>query len=245
MELTMYIGMGIEPIEKPSDLALPIQHAKLGILSSTTGSRAKTQQPVPPATHSSNPFTKLAKELVCEILLHLPYPSLQNFALSGLTPFNLPSISSFWKRKLAIDMPFLWDLPALPGSRDWFAIYHEMRRHCFATTPATRTDEEFNTHVVGDRDPSIVLGLANRRRVWNCCDQLVELYVKGLSESQRDDLEDRIDPDIVSSSISLQMPVVAAPVGKEVKSVSAYLLSRWEGLEGGMGLRFWFAREDG
>jgi len=121
------------------------------------------------AAHPGNPFTRIADELVCEILLSLPYEDIKHFALSGLAGLALPRTQASWKRKIHIDMPWLWDLPEFEGPRDFFNLYQELRRQCFATNPPTVEEEEAGRRVITPRDTSLALGLVNRRRVWNTC----------------------------------------------------------------------------
>ncbi|KAH6722052.1 hypothetical protein BKA61DRAFT_729448 [Leptodontidium sp. MPI-SDFR-AT-0119] len=204
-------------------------------------------EPTPP--HTTNPFSKLAKEITCEILLYLPYPALQALTLSGLLPFHLSSISAFWKRKLAIDMPFLWDILTLSNLGDGFDIYHTMKRHCFATTPETEIGEDQIPRVVGQRDLSLVLGLANRRRVWNTCLQLAVLYEKEMGEcgggGGNGNKNEDVDQEILMGSKSLGVPIVAAPVSKDAKFLSVFLMERWEDLDREWVVKFYFEEGEG
>ncbi|PVH83688.1 hypothetical protein DL98DRAFT_652168 [Cadophora sp. DSE1049] len=205
-----------------------------------TTAKDHTQPPAHAFSHPSNPFTTLAKEITCEILLHLPYTTLQNLTLSGLLPFHLPSISAFWKRKLLLDMPFLWDLPVLSSPGNGFDMYREMRRQCFATTPELGEGEGDVPRVVGERDASLVLGLANRRRVWRACAQLAELYEKELRENKVGEEVGEVDEEIVKGSVSVGMPIVAAPVSMDAKFLSVYLLEKWGDLQKELELKFYF-----
>ncbi|KAH7407436.1 hypothetical protein BKA64DRAFT_666570 [Cadophora sp. MPI-SDFR-AT-0126] len=225
-----------------------------------TAANADTPSQSRASSHPINPFTIIAKEITCEILLHLPYASLQFLALSGLLPFHLPSMSAFWKRKILLDMPFLWDLPVLSSIGNGFDVYREMRRQCFATTPEGEDepgeDDDENEEdeddedddegwrdgprVVGDRDGSLVLGLANRRRVWMACAQLAELYEKEIFEDSWEEETEGVDEEIVKGSVSVGMPIVAAPVSMDAKFLSVYLLETWRDLQREMGLKFYF-----
>ncbi|CZS98449.1 uncharacterized protein RCO7_04182 [Rhynchosporium graminicola] len=193
----------------------------------------------------TNPFSKLAKEITSEILLYLPYSTLQAISLSGLIPFSLRSLSSFWKRKLGLDMPFLWDLPDLSFPGNGFDVYHAMRRHCFATTPALQTGESHVPRIVGQRDRDLVLGLANRRRVWDVCMQLLEVYEEGIDELSGDNENGDIEEGILRGSLSLGVPLVAAPVGKDTKRLSMFLIERWADLGIEWEVKFYFEKIGG
>ena len=198
---------------------------------------------------SENPFTRLAKEITCEILLHLPYQDVRNFILSGASNLKLSQLQSFWKRKILIDMPWLWELPNLEGRQDWRKLYHELRRQSIASTHPMVSQESTYAgaaSVASPRDPTLVLGLANRRRVWNACSQLAQLYMEQRREKGLDSKpqEVEISQDIVRNSVSLAMPLVASPVSKDFRSISSYFLSSWNDLEIGITLKFHF-RDDG
>ncbi|KAL2073497.1 hypothetical protein VTL71DRAFT_10823 [Oculimacula yallundae] len=193
--------------------------------------------------YRTNPFANLAKEVICEILLYLPYPSLQALSLSALLPFSLPSLSSFWKRKFVLDMPFLWDLPVLHTPGNGFEIYRTMRRHCFATTPELGSGDSQIPSVVGQRDRDLVLGLANRRRVWDVCMQLAEGYQKEMREGEGRDEKADVEEDILKESMSVGVPLVAAPVGKDVKFLSVFLVEKWADLEKEWEVKFYFEDE--
>ncbi|KAH8687792.1 hypothetical protein BGZ60DRAFT_16482 [Tricladium varicosporioides] len=187
-----------------------------------------------------SPFRGLAPELTSEILLHLDYDSLRSFSLSGISPLKLSQIPQFWKRKLFIDLPWLWDfLPSTPNQpRNWFQTYHELRRQCFATTPETEDDDEVDSgkRVVEPRDTTLVLGLANRRRVWNTCAQLANKYIE-----EQDSRQDIVKGDIGKSAISLQMPQVAFPISKYAQTSRMDILNFWEDCEGQKIFTFYFA----
>lgn len=203
-----------------------------------TSTSVKSTHSVP--YHSKSPFTKFAEEIILEILLHLPYQDLQNFVLVGLTTIKLSEAQGYWKRKIAIDLPFLWDLPDLDGPRDFFKIYHELRRQCFATTPLTGEDDEGTTRVQGPRDKTLVLGLANRRRVWNTCARLAESYVEEQNAGKdSSDVRDTTE-ELVKNRLSLSMPLVASPVSKEFRPLSTYFISSWDDLEKGTLFAFYF-----
>ena len=206
----------------------------------TTAAVSASPKPFVVPSYSKSIFTKLADEIFLEILLLLPYQDVQNFVLSGLTPIKLAQAQGYWKRKISIDLPFLWDLPDLDGRRDFFKIYHELRRQCFATTPPVDEDEAGNSHVKGPRDKTLILGLANRRRVWNTCSQIAEAYVEKQKDQPGSDERERISEDITKNSLSLHMPLVASPVSNDFRSCSAYFLSFWEDLDKEHALTFHF-----
>ncbi|CAL3973505.1 unnamed protein product [Diplocarpon coronariae] len=197
---------------------------------------------------ASNPISKLAKEVTCELLLYLPYKILQQFAFSGFIPFGLSSMPSFWHRKQILDMSLLWDLPSLDGPQDWFQLYQKLRRHCFAMTPRTIENEEDGgvegMRVVEARDQSPVLGSANRRRVWETCEQFAEFCAERLPKD-REDSGRAVAKEILEGSRGLGTSIVGSPVETGAEHISVYLLSGWEDLERDMDVRFHFEKGAG
>jgi len=128
-------------------------------------------------------FNKLCDEIIHEILLYLPHADFKSLMLTGLISPNITQIQSFWKRKLFLDMPFLFDLPSEPQQKDWFATYRSLRRQCFTTTLETVKDEDGYVKAVVEKD--LVLGLANRRRVWEVCEQVAAAFLVEERMSER------------------------------------------------------------
>ena len=128
-------------------------------------------------------------------------------------------------------------------------MHREMRRQCFATTPELQNVEREGAmtlpRVVGERDTSLVLGLANRRRVWGACMGLAEVYEKEAGESREGKEVGEVEEEIVKGSVSLGMSIVAAPVGMDAKFLSVYLLENWFDLQREMELKFYFEGVEG
>ena len=55
--------------------------------------------------HLDSPLTKLADEIVLEILLNLPYEDIRNFVFYGLAAINLAEAQGYWERKISVDSP--------------------------------------------------------------------------------------------------------------------------------------------
>jgi hypothetical protein len=188
----------------------------------------------------SSPFNSFTPEILHEILLCLPYTDLQKFTLSGISSSPLTTVQGFWKRKLFIDMPWLWDFSYLEREQNWFSIYHELRRQCYATSAPSANDANSNsTNVVGNRDPTLVLSLANRRRIWEACIPLVTLYLQELE--RRGDKE---EGEIEKESISLPTTLVAYPEEKSGVSLRTCFLAGWGEIKKKNEFTFYF-EEDG
>ncbi|KAE8450747.1 hypothetical protein EG329_005660 [Mollisiaceae sp. DMI_Dod_QoI] len=227
------------PLTSPQLEAFFTQAQNLGLASSRT-TRSSSANATSFTVGTKNPFTEFPKELISEILLYLPLASLKSFALSGLIPFRLSQNNAFWHRKTILDFAFLYDFPTLEGERYWLSIYQELHRQCYATTYVLRghgaEESDFE-----ERDKSLVLGLANRRRVWGICVQIVEGYVEEMKELEDEkEAQDGVEKGIVDGSLNLLMPIVGNPVPSDGKAVNGYFVESWEGLKRGARLVFWF-----
>ncbi|KAI0475990.1 hypothetical protein GGR56DRAFT_640575 [Xylariaceae sp. FL0804] len=84
---------------------------------------------------------------------------------------NLPP--SFWKSQLLSDMPWLYDFPALEAGElaaiEWPRVYRDL-------WIASRKTHE-----------TAILGLANRRRIWQLTDQLTDPYLRATKYEQGED----------------------------------------------------------
>lgn len=128
----------------------------------------------------NNPFSLLATEILHEIVLFLPQKDIHALALSGIVNYDVLCDSVLRKRKLLVDMPFLWDLPVLGDDRDGLKIYQDLKRHCFHTMARGHS---FHGQYRGPGDNDIVLGLNNRRRIWNTCSIIAQEYLLAMDQS--------------------------------------------------------------
>jgi hypothetical protein len=147
-----------------------------------------------PARQSSNRALKLDEDIMLEVFMYLTPEDIENAQISGATDMEAPNI--LWRRKVKLDFPWLWDLPNCNIELDWLRIYKDIVR--FSQGKAI----------------DIIHGLANRRRIWNVCNQLTG-----------DNAED-----IVQNSFSTGMPLVRAPASKAFTPLTAYFISSWRTL---------------
>ena len=179
---------------------------------------------------SASPFNSMTPEILHEIILCLPYSDLQSFVRSGLYDRPLQGVHSFWKRKLQTDMPWLWDLPSPEQELNWFLVYREFRRQCFPGTVVfdprlDGTDRRLLDITSIRRDHSLVLGLANRRRIWQTCEQLIKAYLQEVNRRDHG-----VEGEIEKNSIATATKLVAHPVEKKAHSLKTCFLRSctWE-----------------
>ncbi|KAI8717604.1 hypothetical protein NCS52_00836800 [Fusarium sp. LHS14.1] len=110
-----------------------------------------------PARLDGDPFYKLSNELIREITVLLPYDALLSLR-SASRPFYHDTLNnSFWEKRIANDMPWLWDLEASFG--DWTEQIDYRKLYAWLEVV---TKPKFGIEVP-------FLAIANRRRIWQCC----------------------------------------------------------------------------
>ncbi|KAJ9648488.1 hypothetical protein H2199_001343 [Coniosporium tulheliwenetii] len=166
-EQDFYLRPGMEPyVTNPMDV--PALRNVLERASRPTGAPEISDifPPGPVGNISTDPFNKLPPELIVEIMLYLPSNSLSKLTAASPTAYAATRSNWFWRRRLTVDMPWLWELSEpsyVPdkGVPDWKAVYQHLSKASFAPS---------------ETDPSL-LGLANRGRIWGVCEQVLELYL--------------------------------------------------------------------
>ena len=79
-----------------------------------------------PVKKTSGGALKLGEDIVLEVFLYLSSEDIENVQIAGATEVEAPN--SFWRRKIRIDFPWLWDFPNSNVERDWLRIYNDVVR---------------------------------------------------------------------------------------------------------------------
>ncbi|KAF1958078.1 hypothetical protein CC80DRAFT_592526 [Byssothecium circinans] len=168
----------------------------------------------------NDPFGKLPYDV-----LYMIFPRLSNNDIFSLTKASwfvnsITRSNDVWKRLLNTRIfPWFWEAKdffeetALLGDFDYKRTFLGLNM--------------ISTPKIGLQGPW--MGIANRRRIWNACNQLKEIY---RNFSPMDDntksTDDEEAQDIMTSAISLQMPMVAYPKPNRVsKTVSTQWIKSW------------------
>jgi hypothetical protein len=88
------------------------------------------------ATDLCDPFVRLPVELLYEVLDGLPSKDLLPFVMASRRIQSMSMEPQFWKRRIEIDMPWLWELRefALPKYNediDWHSLYSILCDHSY------------------------------------------------------------------------------------------------------------------
>jgi len=131
------------------------------------------------AAEINDPFSRLPLELVTMIYHRLPQEALVKAILTSRSLGRVRTCNWFWRQRLKLDMPWAWELHELEKDIDWYRAYILLAQE------------------VKDPFRSSIPALANRKRVWSACDQVLSLYRGYLQANTLSDIED----DTVSSAM--------------------------------------------
>ncbi|KAL6365163.1 hypothetical protein LRP88_01144 [Fusarium phalaenopsidis] len=113
-----------------------------------------------PTSPDSDPFYKLSNELIRKISNLVPYNTLLSLRSVSRPFYHDTRNNTFWKSRIASDMPWLWDLGAAvdtPTTQiDYMKLYAWLKS---VTTPGFGVEPPF-------------LAIANRRRIWQPCKEI-------------------------------------------------------------------------
>ncbi|KAI7264264.1 hypothetical protein KC345_g8881 [Hortaea werneckii] len=127
-------------------------------------------------------FQKLPEELTIAIADFLPGKDLVSFMLASRVAYGATRSQSFWRRRLQRDAPWYWEAFSTSSPSVINSYEEEYQK---AMMQARRPVElaKRNQHVSG---------LANRRRIWEVSQQVLEMYAKICP----------LDPNIIAESSS-------------------------------------------
>ncbi|GES58305.1 F-box domain protein [Aspergillus terreus] len=122
----------------------------------------------------SDPFRKLALEITDIILSYVPGGSLKAILNTSWVLNDRTRHERFWKQRIRHDMPWFWELHGMledPENEDvdFKKFYFYLERE---TRPAYGMTSDFR-------------GIANRRRIWEACERLVQRYHEIQREAQK------------------------------------------------------------
>ncbi|KAL9619395.1 MAG: hypothetical protein Q9160_005990 [Pyrenula sp. 1 TL-2023] len=176
-------------------------------------------------------FTKLSRDLMLYFSDFLSIHDFLSLRIASRQVASLVIRQTFWKRRINLDMPWIWELhsfhsdaPSMsekPADRihsgteiDWKTVYRDLRIDSFGAPKIKST-------MVGQP------GLWNRRRIWKTCEQFAKLYHSRRKKLQASDALQFQDEEIVKCTFSSQLLTVVAGAVKASTSFRISLLLNW------------------
>lgn len=164
------------------------------------------------STIKSDPFSRLAPEILLHIMTYLDITSVMKLRAASRAVTHVVLTNSYWKVRMGRDMPWLYDLPHVEEeggkvalSIDWARVYKELFLASRANS-ATR-----------------ILGLVNRRRIWELSAQIREPYQA--KKTQQDGKECSSLPQTLIDAMSTPMPRLTLPEPRVVETASIPLIN--------------------
>ncbi|KAL1733372.1 hypothetical protein EV714DRAFT_234989, partial [Schizophyllum commune] len=156
-----------------------------------------------------DPFSVLPPEIILAIMYLIPRESFVPFLLASPTARRIDLSNSFFHARIAIDMPWAWELIEGPHSRrtdiDWRAVYVHLRTE----SSAHRTNA--------------LPGLANRRRIWDVCGQAARIYERRAEEEKKAAEQVYVPEDIKARATCSHVPHVLSPVPTKAAALTVWL----------------------
>ncbi|KAL1592714.1 hypothetical protein SLS60_011130 [Paraconiothyrium brasiliense] len=166
----------------------------------------------------NDPLRVLPYDVLYEIFTHLSFKDSRSLMQSSWHVFASTRNGPFWKQMLRLHvLPWFWEVSAIAG--DSSTTEHLGEKNSFLWIEAA-TRPRF-----GIEGP--LMGIANRRRIWNVCQQLAPQYaekVQPVGQAEPDDAEAQA---ILDRSQCFHMPIVAYPAPKEIRTVSTQFIRSW------------------
>lgn len=166
----------------------------------------------------SDPLRKLPYDVLYEIFTHLSFTDTKAFTQSSLYVYTSTQNVTFWKHMLRLHVfPWFWEASAI--IRDALDSENLDYKSLFLWLEAA-TRPEF-----GAQGP--LMGIINRRRIWNVCQQLVPQYAEKVQPDKRAEPDEAEARAILDRAKCLQMPAVSYPIPKQTCTGSAQFIRSW------------------
>jgi hypothetical protein len=174
----------------------------------------------PDLTHKvrNDPFRVLSYDAVLGIFDFLSTPEILAVMTASYQVLHMTRDAMFWEYMLRKRVsPWFWELNGLIASR---------------TLPATLDYKGLFLWLHTATMPEVgcygkLMGIANRRRIWDVCQQLVPLYIERANPKEHIEPADEEADAILVNVTSTHMPVIVAPQPSNAQTVSTQFIRSW------------------
>ncbi|KAF9739198.1 hypothetical protein PMIN06_009236 [Paraphaeosphaeria minitans] len=166
-----------------------------------------------------DPLGMLPYDVLYEICTYLSFTDEKSFTQSSLHVYTSTQNGAFWKHMMRLHIyPWLWEACDIM-KEGVFSEDLDDKSLFLWLEAATRPR-------FGAGGP--LMGIINRRRIWNTCQQLAPQYAEKMLPVQRAEPDEAEARDILDRATCLHMPAVAYPIGKQIRTVSVQFIRSWE-----------------
>ena len=166
----------------------------------------------------NDPFSIMPYDILLAVFEYVTLDDMLALMTSSTHVFGITCNSTFWKYMLRLHiLPWFWELEkflaktTLPEAFDYKGLFVWIHKS---------TQCEF-----GFDGP--FMSIANRRRIWHACQQLVPLYKERTKPIAQVEPADEEAEAILSSAKSLHMAMVSFPQPKMARTISAQFIRSW------------------
>ncbi|KAJ5108997.1 hypothetical protein N7456_005672 [Penicillium angulare] len=199
-------------------------------------------------TGTLDPFTKLPFELVLNVVSNLDTPSLMSFTNASAHIYRaLDSDNSFWFHHMKSEMPWFFELQRFLENLKSSTCNSNNAVGSNSDMPQERSlrdlfiwADNITTPRKGIRGP--LMSIANRRRIWRVCKQLVGPYLAQAESTDKDD--ESLEANLIrEAAVCLHMPAVRDPP-QEYHPEKSFWVKCWNDTLCGSTLKiFWNAKK--
>jgi hypothetical protein len=165
-----------------------------------------------------DPLALLPYDILHGIIVLLPIKDMRSLMTASWCFHEASREAAFWRLMIRVHIvPFFWELESflnntvLPEGFDWRGAYHwldDITKPSFGLTGA-------------------LIGIANRRRIWNACLQLAPMYHEMLDATVYIDPPDTEADPIMSAATAFHTPITMLPVPTEPYPITTQFIRSW------------------
>jgi hypothetical protein len=169
-----------------------------------------------------DPLTMLPYDIVHSIIVELPIKDMNSLMTASWRIHEASREPAFWRLMIRVHiMPFFWELEdflkntTFPESFDWRGTYHWL--------------DDITKPSWGLSGP--LIGIANRRRIWNSCLQLAPMYHEIINAEAYTDPSDAEAAAVMHATTALHTPIMMFPVPAETRTTTAQFIRSWSEIQ--------------
>jgi hypothetical protein len=165
-----------------------------------------------------DPMAMLPYDILHGVIVQLPIEDMRSLMTASWCIHEASREAAFWRLMIRVHIvPFFWELESFlnnttfPENFDWRGAYHWL--------------DDITKPSFGLSGP--LIGIANRRRIWNVCLQLAPMYHEMLDPTLYIEPPDTEADSIMSTATTSHTPVTMLPIPMETYSITTQFIRSW------------------
>ncbi|KAF2623114.1 hypothetical protein BU25DRAFT_462263 [Macroventuria anomochaeta] len=169
-----------------------------------------------------DPLGVLHFDILCGICQCLPIEDTLKLMQASYHVSSLTRNRTFWRQMTRLHLaPWLWETKNIACNRDPYPDFDHKGLFLWldkVTRPTFGMEGPF-------------MGIANRRRIWNVCEQLAPVYNLRVNRARREEPDDEDAQVVLDTAVSLHMPMTMYPQPADAQTISAQFVRSWDEIE--------------